>query len=342
MAIIRKHIDNIFSQKFSLRDHKMLEEYFIDEELNQETKHVVQERWEQFDPGPGTPPSLDHVYYKLYYTIHQEGKNIVSKSTDLFLRLSRIAAILIIGVLSVTSIYIYLYNKATVHTDDRQTEFISHSGFRNQFKLPDGTTGWLGYGSELKYHVDRDNRRIVDLDGLAFFNVMHQKKHSFIVKTPAKIDIEVLGTRFNVSSYSEDHSCEIVLEQGRVKLNLPNREIQNMTPNERVIYHSYDNSIEKTNVDVNDFLAWKDGKLILEDVSLSEACIKLGRFYNVEFDLQTKGLHQQKIRMTLKDDPLEDALRLLTIISPVTCQIEERKVLSDDSYSKKKIIIKNK
>jgi ferric-dicitrate binding protein FerR (iron transport regulator) len=256
------------------------------------------------------------------------------------MKLSRIAAILIIGILSAISIY--LYNNDVVHTNDQQVEIISHSGFRNQFKLPDGTTGWLGYGSGLTYRVDRDNQRIVDLDGLAFFDVKHQNKRAFIVKTPAKLNIEVLGTRFNVSSYSEDNSCEIVLEQGSIKLNLPDRKIQNMIPNERVIYRSFNNSIEKTKVDVTDFLAWKDGKLILKDVSLSEACVKLSRFYNVKFELQTKGLHHQKIRMTLKDDPLEDALKLLTIISPVTYQIEERKVLSDNSYSKKKIIIKNK
>jgi ferric-dicitrate binding protein FerR (iron transport regulator) len=340
MVIIRKHIDNVLSQKFSLLDHNMLEEYFTDEELNQETRLVVQEQWRQFDPGPVTPPNLDHVYYKLYYTIHQNKKNVRFKGSNLILKLSRIAAILIIGILSTISIY--LYNNNVGNTNDQQVEIISRSGFRNQFKLPDGTTGWLGYGSELKYHVNHEDQRIVDLDGLAFFDVKHQKKRAFIIKTPAKLDIEVLGTKFNVSSYSEDKSCEIVLEEGSVKLNLPNQRSQNMVPNDRVIYRSFDNSIEKTKVDVIDFLAWKDGTLILKDVSLSEACVKLSRFYNVDFDLQTKGHYSQKIRITLKDDPLEDALKLLTIISPVTYQIEERKVLSDNSYSKKKIIIKDK
>jgi ferric-dicitrate binding protein FerR (iron transport regulator) len=339
MAIIIKHIDNVFSQKFSLLDHNMLEKYFTDEELNQETKLVVKEQWEQFDPGPGVPPNLDHVYHKLYYTIHQNKKNISAKGSSLFLKLSRIAAILIIGVLSTLSIY--LYNNDVGNTNDQQVEIISHSGFRNQFKLPDGTTGWLEFGSELKYHVNHDNQRIVDLDGLAFFDVMHQKRQSFIVKTPANLNIEVLGTRFNVSSYSKDNSCEIVLEQGSVKLNLPDRTIQ-MKPNERAIYSSFSNSLEKTKVDVSDFIAWKDGILILKDVSLSEVCVKLSRFYNVDFDLQTEGTYHQKIRMTLKDDPLEDALKLLTIISPVTYEIENRKVLDDNSYSKKTIIIKNK
>lgn len=339
MAIIRKHIDNIFSQKFSLLDHEMLEKYFIDETLNQETEHIVKEKWEQFDPGPCTPPNLDHVYYKLYHSIHRKHKNISSKDPNLFLVLSRVAAVLVIGILSVTSIY--LFNKDVAQINDQQVEIVSHNGFRNQFKLPDGTTGWLGYESSLKYHIVH-NQRIAELDGLAFFDVAHQKKCPFIVKTSTRLDIEVLGTRFNVSSYSEDSYSEIVLEQGHVKLNLPDQKIQDMLPNERIVYHSLENSIDKSKVDAEDFLAWTDGRLILKDVTLNEACLKLSRFYNVEFDLQGQSQCHQKIRMTLKDDPLEDALKLLTIISPVTCHIEERKVLSDDSYSKKKIVIKNK
>lgn len=340
MAIIRKYIDNILNDKLSILDHKMLERYFTDDTLNQEVMPVIKEKWEQFAPGPDVSRNLDHAYYKLWYTIYQKKEKPASKGTGLFLKLSRIAAVLIIGILSLTCIF--LYHKGNVHTNDQQAEFISHSGFRNQFKLPDGTTGWLGYGSELKYHVNDDNQRIVDLDGLAFFDVIHEKGRPFIVKTPSRLDIEVLGTRFNVSSYSEDRCCEIVLEQGRVKLNLPDRKIQDLAPNERVIYHSDDQTIEKTKVDVADFLAWKEGILILKDVSLNEACVKLSRFYNVEFDLQTEGPHQQKIRMTLKDDPLEDALKLLTLISPVTWRMEDRKVLDDNSYSRKKIIIKNK
>ena len=110
---------------------------------------------------------------------------------------------------------------------------VSHDGFRSQFTLPDGTSGWLGYGSNLKYHLDNKKKRIVDLDGLAFFDVAHQKEHPFIVQTPAKLNIEVLGTQFNVSAYSEDQSCDVVLQEGSVKLNLGEKEIQTMKPNER-------------------------------------------------------------------------------------------------------------
>lgn len=190
--------------------------------------------------------------------------------------------------------------------------------------------------------MNTNDQRIVDLNGLAFFTVTHRPKQPFIVKTPSKLNIEVLGTKFNVSSYSEDNSCEIILEQGSVRLNLQDQKVCEMLPNERVIYQSENNSIEKSSVNALDYVAWKDGKLILNDVSLKEMCLKIGRFYNVEFVLKTEKIDNQKVRLVLQDETLEDALKLLTMIAPVSYQIEKRKIMDNDSYSKTKIIIKNK
>ncbi len=341
MTINRKHIDRVFSQRFSFLDLKMLERYFEDEKLNEEARLVVKEQWAQFKPGPGDHPDLDDVFYKFYYAIDNSSKQ-ASHRPDFLLKISKIAAILIVGILIAAAVYFSRHGIDKTN-NLQMVEIVSHEGFRSQFTLPDGTTGWLGYGSKLKYHVDRDDQRIVDLNGLAFFDVVHQKKHPFIVKTPAKLDIEVLGTRFNVSAYSEDRSFDVVLQSGSVTLNLDDREIQTMKPNDRVRYQLADNSIEKITVkNVDDFLAWKDGRLVLRNISLKEACVKLSRFYNVDFELQAKGLDDMEIQLTLGNETLENALTLLTMISPISYLVEERRVQNDQSYSRKKIIIKNK
>lgn len=341
MTINRKHIDRVFSQRFSFLDLKMLERYFEDEKLNEEAKLVVKEQWAQFEPRPGDLPDLEDVFYKFYYAIDNSSKQ-ASHRPNVLLKISKIAAILIVGVLIAAAVY---FSKHGIDKTNnlQMVEIVSHEGFRSQFTLPDGTTGWLGYGSKLRYHVDRDDQRIVDLDGLAFFDVTHQKEHPFIVKTPAKLNIEVLGTRFNVSAYSKDCSCDVVLQAGSVKLNLDDRKIQTMKPNDRVRYHLADNSIEKITVkNVDDFLAWKDGRLVLRNISLKEACVKLSRFYNVDFELQAKGLDDMEIQLTLGNETLENALNLLTMISPISYLVEERRVQNDQSYSRMKIIIKNK
>lgn len=337
MAINKKHIENIYDQKFSLFDFKRLRNYFEDEKLNEKTRQILKGQWEDFETDPEKQENLDHVFYKLHYSITKEEP---SKKVRLSNRFTQIAAILIVGLLIVGNIYYTQRNPAMIKS--REIKFISQTGFRNQFKLPDGTTGWLGHGSVLKYQISKNGQRIIDLDGLAFFNVSHNDKQPFIVTTPAKLTIRVLGTKFNVSSYSQTNSCEIVLEEGSVNLNLDNRDIDKMMPNERVVYHTGDKSFEKSIVNVNDFLAWKDGKLVLNDVSLEEACVKLSRFYNVRFELQARGLEDHKIRLVLEDEPLEDVLKLLTKLVPVEYQIPERKMTNNNSYSKKTIIFKNK
>ena len=272
--------------------------------------------------------------FSINYSTQYIKKDSGSVKKNLFWQISKIAAVFILGLIIASGIY-FVY-KADSGKNIQQVEFLSQTGFRNQFKLPDGTTGWLGYNSELKFHINGENKRIVDLDGLAFFEVVHQKEQPFIVRTPSKLDVEVLGTRFNVSSYSEENFCEVVLEQGSVRLGIQNHKPEEMVPGERVIYNSDNNRIERSYVNVRDYVAWKDGKLILNDLSLEESCLKLGRFYNVDFELQTGTLNKQKVRLILENETLEDALSLLTMIAPVRYQVVGRKILDNNSYSKEK------
>lgn len=342
MTINRKHIDRVFSQRFSLFDLKMLEKYFEEEKLNEEVRMVVEEQWEQFEPDPGDRPDLEDVFFKLYYTIDNHPKKQAPRKPNIFLKMYRIAAVLLVGLLIAVAAY-FSTREFSRTSNPQWVEIVSHDGFRSQFTLPDGTSGWLGYGSNLKYHLDNKDKRVVDLDGLAFFDVAHQKEHPFIVQTPAKLNVEVLGTRFNVSAYSKDRLCDVVLQEGSVKLTLGEEEIQTIKPNERVIFHAEDNSFEKSTVkNVDDFLAWKDGKLVLRDITLKEACMKLSHYYNVDFELQAKELDDMEIQLTLENETLESALDLLSLISPVSYKVEDRKVQNNQTYSKKKIIIKNR
>lgn len=338
MAINKDHIKNIFQQKFSLLDYTRLVAYFEDQRTNDEVKQEIQKQWDQFEPDSHEQEDLNPLFYKLYYSIDQQESK--SNTYQKVRRFTRIAAILVFGLLFASIVYYAGKNSKSQYV--QPIEFVSQTGFRNQFELPDGTIGWLGQGSDLKFHLNNKNERVVDLDGLAFFSVAHNKKQPFIVNTPSKLSIQVLGTKFNVSSYPTDPSCEVVLEKGSVSLSLNGKTIDKMTPNDRVEFNSENKSYKKSKVNVADYVAWKDGKLVLNDVSLEEACAKLGHFYNVDFEMQTKGLESQKIRMVLEKESLNDALNLLGMLAPVKCQVEEPTIQKDYRLSKKKIIVKNK
>ena len=93
------------------------------------------------------------------------------------------------------------------------------TGQRAELILPDSTRVWLNAHSKLIYPVSfgKGNRQ-VELNGEAYFDVVHNEKQPFIVKT-RQMDIQVLGTEFNVTSYSSDF--EVSLLRGCIELSSP-------------------------------------------------------------------------------------------------------------------------
>ncbi|HEY4155290.1 MAG TPA: FecR family protein, partial [Puia sp.] len=88
--------------------------------------------------------------------------------------------------------------------DARTSQVVSRPGVRPKLVLPDGTQVWLNSGSKLHYKNDFDKSiREVSLEGEAFFDVVKEVDHPFIVHTSA-INVRVLGTAFNVKSYPRD------------------------------------------------------------------------------------------------------------------------------------------
>ncbi|MEL7587460.1 MAG: FecR domain-containing protein [Prolixibacteraceae bacterium] len=335
MVVNRRHIDKVFEQEHTLRDQKMLAKYFADKELNEESRQIIRKQWEHFEFRPDESPDLDHVFYKLYYQLNEDTTPRPKKIKFNF-RMVQIAAILAVGIFIAVGLYLSRRN-----VSEMQVQFISANGFRNQFKLPDGSTGWLGSDSEIKYRLDKSNNRVVYLNGLAYFDVAHNGS-PFIVETPKGLNIEVKGTQFNVSAYRTDPSCEVVLENGSVRLSDSRGLGEEMVPNDRIIYYPGNGTMEKSQVNTADFVAWIHGKLVMKDIPLKEALLKLSRFYNVEFEIRAAGTEQERVRLVLENESLDEALNLLAAITPISCHIQERRAINNDTYSKKKIIITNK
>lgn len=92
------------------------------------------------------------------------------------------------------------------------------AGQRVQLELSDGTQVWLNARTKIEYpaaFVGKDRR--VKLDGEAYFQVAKNASKPFIVQT-SKGDVEVLGTKFNVESYSDDNTFTTALMEGAVKV----------------------------------------------------------------------------------------------------------------------------
>ena len=149
-----------------------------------------------------------------------------------------------------------------------------------QIQLADGSRVWLNSETELRYPVNfTGKKREVILAGEAYFDVVGDPKHPFVVKVN-DLDIRVLGTQFNVNAYTEG-IVKTVLVEGRVNLRGRMGEID-LHPRQMGEYRETDGNLHMTEVDVLPHVAWKDGNFIFRSESLEDIMDKLSIWYNLD------------------------------------------------------------
>ena len=197
-------------------------------------------------------------------------------------------------------------------------------GGEYQLTLSDGTKVWLNSGTTIKYPVvfAKDSREVFLYEGEAFFEVTENEDSPFIVHT-SKMDVNVLGTSFNVRAYSDENQLATTLVTGKVIINQPeNGKEYTLIPNEQAIFS--DRGIDINSVDVNKFIAWKDGRILFEENTLEEIFNDLSRWYNI--DINYTNLEVKKLRFSIdvkRYDELGEILEILELTKKVKFEIEE-------------------
>lgn len=168
-----------------------------------------------------------------------------------------------------------------------------------QITLADGTKVWLNAASSLTYNAKLDNGagvRRVELNGEAYFEVMKDKAHPFIVATRNQ-EVEVLGTHFNINSYPQEPGIKTTLLEGSVKVrvlpaalvaNPKDKKWQNaaivetiLKPGEQALLRGTA-QLSSYPADLTEAIAWKNGKFRFNNASLEEVMRQLSRWYDVE------------------------------------------------------------
>ena len=178
--------------------------------------------------------------------------------------------------------------------------------------LPDGTKVWLNQSSVLKYpRAFEGKERHVYLDGEAYFEVARNEKCPFVVRTHA-MDIEVLGTKFNVEAYSARKIFETSLMEGRVKVKLPHDEKNSviLAPNQKTTL--IDGRLVVSKIDDYNVYRWKEGLYCFRNKPFADIIKDLEKYYDLKIQMDKKEI--AKVALTGKfriSDGLDYALRVL-------------------------------
>ncbi|MFK5974723.1 MAG: FecR domain-containing protein [Flavobacteriaceae bacterium] len=183
-------------------------------------------------------------------------------------------------------------------------------GKRSKIVLADGSIVHLNAGSRFIFPKKFiGNQRKVFLDGEAFFEVTTNKNRPFVVKTLEKeFEIEVVGTKFNVSSYSSDDYIATVLAEGEVHINkvinFLYSEKTKMKPGELLTWRKSDKEIAVKEVNAANYILWREGLLQFESRSIVEIAKKIERFYNIQIDITPSSGNEIRIsgKLDLNDD----------------------------------------
>lgn len=181
---------------------------------------------------------------------------------------------------------VYHVEKVDQITDDSKMNTIATpNGGEWQIHLPDGSIVWLNAASSLEYplNIGLAKNRMVKLKGEAYFEVAKDAARPFIVETE-KQKLEVLGTHFNVNSYTNEHMTRTTLLEGSIRIsdlkNLAASEI--LKPGEQSMLSNH--GIEVNTVDTEESIAWKNGYFKFDNEKQESIMRKISRWYNIQVE----------------------------------------------------------
>jgi hypothetical protein len=192
--------------------------------------------------------------------------------------------------------------------------------------LPDGTKAWLNAASSLRYPTAFVGReRKVEVTGEVYFEVAKNKQMPFKVKVNENMEVEVLGTHFNINSYSNEASINTTLLEGSVQISNQSQK-QILKPGQQARVNNDQKINIVSDVNLKKIMAWKNGVFDFDDASLQEVMHQLERWYDIEV-VYEKGVPDIEFVGTLSRDlSLEDVLKGLKL-SEVNFRIEGRKLV---------------
>lgn len=285
------------------------DQYLKDEYIRLQNLHAINQ-------SITYPSSVDEGIKSLNVFKH----TLITKERGKRVRLiSQVAAIFLILIIST----FFITRNSIINSNNTELNVLQvPSGQRAQLTLSDGTIVWLNAQSTLKYPSQFYGKsRTVFLEGEAYFDVSENRKKPFIVNTD-KLSLEVLGTEFNITSYSKSENTFTYLVDGSLKIidKANPAKTLTLTPNQLIVYK--DNQMTSLSVSNPDYVLWREGIYSFHNDKFIDIIKRLELYYDIEIRLEHPEIHN--VRFTGKFRQRDGIDEILQILSKIhSFKIEE-------------------
>lgn len=239
---------------------------------------------------------------------------------------SGIAALIALLICSGVTVF-YLNPDFMLHNKSHELyRLYAQKGQKAIMKLSDGTIVWLNSDSKIVF----DNKynttaRIINLSGEAFFKVARNPYKKFIVRCKG-INVEALGTQFNVKGYASDREVTTTLEHGKVRVS-SHRQSVILAPMNVATYNTNNDLLQKSKVeDLEATNYWRYNSIVFNSEKLESIAKTIERMYNVKVVIKNKNLKNIKFSGTIRNKSLENILQVLSSTYLLKYRIEENVV----------------
>ncbi|MDR2919243.1 MAG: DUF4974 domain-containing protein [Tannerella sp.] len=272
-----------------------------------ESKYYMEK--EAFDTGK----AWDKIHH-----IHQEKEKFRRRLKNFSYTISGVAAtIFIILMLS----FLGVLNGKPETLVSMATDY----GNRSEITLPDGSVVRLNSGSDITYAYNpRKKVREVSFQGEGFFDIS-KSKEPFVIKLENDLEVTVLGTSFNLYAYAGDQIIQASLVEGCIELNHTGRTLQ-MNAGEMAVYDKETNQLKLSEGILSHAYGWLENKLYMNDMSLSDVCKHLERWYNVDISVQKELGENLRYNGVIKEESIVDVLDALSRLSHIDYHIKGKHI----------------
>lgn len=169
-------------------------------------------------------------------------------------------------------------------------------GASSKVLLPDSTVVFMNGGTTLKYDASWQHKanREVFLSGEAYFKVTRNVDKPFIVRA-GELDVQVLGTTFNVTSYPDEEEIKVSLVEGKVNVCAVSDAEKNLllSPDEQAVYNKEEKFLSMRKIDAASQVAWTTGRLVFVNEKLFDILKTIGKKYDVQILIQSQKVHTE-------------------------------------------------
>lgn len=219
------------------------------------------------------------------------------------------------------------YEASEKAKEELYNSIVIPKGGEYSLKLADGSMVWLNSNTTLRFPVNfMGKKRVVELEGEAYFEVTKDKTRPFIVKTKGT-DIRVYGTAFNVSAYKAENIQHTTLAEGQVGVSRNGKEYH-LRPGQQVRIDEKTGliSVEEVNVDL--YCSWHKGSLLFENERLEDIMKRLSNWYDVEILFRNDYLRNLHFTGDLERyADFTEILDLIRMTTDVTFEVKDRTVI---------------